>query len=204
MVAMTVKKAVKKTTRAERVRRQLEEDILTGYYQPGDRLDEVGLSVRLGCSRTPVREALNQLVALGLLNRRNHCGVHVAERHGDWLAEMAEAYGALEGVCIDLAMARMPLGVRKTILRNSRSAATLIASFRKHSGNAVLQELAEGQKSRIDPVVPVWGVKGDAIDSMLLKSLSDALGSGDGNRVASVLRARIDDIRSEAGGQIKA
>ena len=39
----------------------LEQEIVTGVLAPGDRLDEASLASRFGVSRTPVREALNQL-----------------------------------------------------------------------------------------------------------------------------------------------
>jgi len=57
----------------------LMDDIAAGVVEPGERLDEVRLTVRFGVSRTPVREALSRLVAQGVLVPGEKRGVRVAE-----------------------------------------------------------------------------------------------------------------------------
>ena len=52
--------------RADALRDELEQDIVTGALRPGERLDEQSLAVRFGVSRTPIREALMQLASAGL------------------------------------------------------------------------------------------------------------------------------------------
>ncbi len=46
---------------ADQVFEKLENDILTGTYKRGDVLTELGLSDKLGVSRTPIREAISRL-----------------------------------------------------------------------------------------------------------------------------------------------
>ncbi len=46
---------------ADQVFEKLENDILTGVYKRGDVLTELGLSDKLGVSRTPIREAVSRL-----------------------------------------------------------------------------------------------------------------------------------------------
>ena len=46
---------------ADQVYDQLERNILTGAYQPGELLTEKRLAAELGVSRTPIREALSRL-----------------------------------------------------------------------------------------------------------------------------------------------
>src|SRR5690349_5126703 len=55
-------------TRREAVARQLREEILSGQLPPGTLLKDAELAARLGMSVTPVREALTQLAAEGLVD----------------------------------------------------------------------------------------------------------------------------------------
>lgn len=57
----------------------LRDEICCGKYVPGSRLQEMELSEHLGVSRSPVREALRQLVADGLLIEVPNKGVFVKE-----------------------------------------------------------------------------------------------------------------------------
>ncbi|GGE46254.1 GntR family transcriptional regulator [Agaricicola taiwanensis] len=54
-------------TRSEHLSQKLEEMILEGTLKPGEKLDEVALAAEFGVSRTPVREAIQRLVAIGLV-----------------------------------------------------------------------------------------------------------------------------------------
>ena len=59
---------VKKTpSRAESLYRSVKEMAIGFKFKPGERINEVDLARRLGASRTPLREALNRLVAEGFL-----------------------------------------------------------------------------------------------------------------------------------------
>jgi DNA-binding GntR family transcriptional regulator len=51
--------------------------IVDGRFAPGERLNEVHLAERLGVSRTPLREALNRLVAEGAVEARPRLGYFV-------------------------------------------------------------------------------------------------------------------------------
>jgi len=63
-----------KMTRAEELRLQLADEIVRGVLPPGTSLDETDLAQRFNVSRTPVREALRQLTASGLVDSRAHRG----------------------------------------------------------------------------------------------------------------------------------
>jgi len=91
---------------AERLRLALEKDIFLLKLQPGDKLDEVGLAQRFGTSRTPVREALRQLAASGLVEIRAHRGAEVSRLSIPQLLEMFEFMAALEGICARFAAER--------------------------------------------------------------------------------------------------
>ncbi len=57
--------------------RAIADQIVTGELRPGDRLDEASLAARYEVSRTPVREALGQLSAMKLVDRRPNRGAIV-------------------------------------------------------------------------------------------------------------------------------
>lgn len=58
----------------EQVVHALMQELRSGRLQPGERLTELGIAEQLDVSRTPVREALNQLVEQGLLEARPRGG----------------------------------------------------------------------------------------------------------------------------------
>jgi multiple sugar transport system substrate-binding protein len=59
----------------------IKDKIETGEFKPGERIPtEQELCERYGISRTPVRQALNEMVYEGLLTRRRGSGTFVAER----------------------------------------------------------------------------------------------------------------------------
>jgi DNA-binding GntR family transcriptional regulator len=96
-----------KITRAEELRLQLADEIVRGVLPPGAALDESDIARRFSVSRTPVREALRQLVASGLVEARAHRGAVVAQPSIDRLTGMFEAMAELEALCASLAAERM-------------------------------------------------------------------------------------------------
>ena len=96
-----------KITRAEELRLQLADEIVRGVLPPGAPLDESDIARRFSVSRTPVREALRQLVVSGLVEARPHRGAVVARPTIERLAGMFEAMAELEAICAGLAAERM-------------------------------------------------------------------------------------------------
>jgi DNA-binding GntR family transcriptional regulator len=96
-----------KITRAEELRLQLADEIVRGALAPGAALDETEIARRFNVSRTPVREALRQLVASGLVDARAHRGAVVARPSIERLTGMFEAMAELEAMCAGLAAERM-------------------------------------------------------------------------------------------------
>jgi DNA-binding GntR family transcriptional regulator len=97
-----------KITRAEELRLQLADEIVRGALAPGAPLDETDIARRFNVSRTPVREALRQLAASGLVDARAHRGAVVARPTLERLNGMFEAMAELEAMCAGLAAERMP------------------------------------------------------------------------------------------------
>ena len=100
-------RSVVKITRAEELRLQLADEIVRGALPPGAALDETDIARRFSVSRTPVREALRQLVASGLVEARPHRGAVVARPSIERLTDMFEAMAELEALCAGLAAERM-------------------------------------------------------------------------------------------------
>ena len=105
-------------TDATTLRDRIEDAILTGAYAPGDRLDEASLAARFGVSRTPVREALRQLTASGLVDHRPNRGAIVSAPDPLRLIEMFEVMAELEALCGRLA-ARRADGAAAALLRDT-------------------------------------------------------------------------------------
>jgi len=57
----------------------IKEDIINGYYRPGDELREANLSEVIGMSKTPIREALIQLENEGFVEIRPFKGAVVTD-----------------------------------------------------------------------------------------------------------------------------
>lgn len=102
--------------RAEALRDQLEQDIVTGHFRPGERLDEQSLATRFGVSRTPIREALMQLASTGMVELQPRRGAFVASLSLRAVVERFEAMAALEGMCGALAARRITDAQRTTLV----------------------------------------------------------------------------------------
>lgn len=105
-----------RTTRADRLREAVADDIISGKLVPGTRLDEHELARLFGVSRTPVREALRQLDATGLVETRPHRGVFVASLNPARLARLFEALAEVEGLCAGYAAIRMTANHRRILV----------------------------------------------------------------------------------------
>ena len=106
---------------SDRLREQIEEQIATGQLPPGGALDEATLAERFGVSRTPVREALIQLGAEGLVEIRPRRGAVVASLGPARLLEMFEVMAELEAMCARLAARRMTESERAHLAQAHRA-----------------------------------------------------------------------------------
>lgn len=97
----------RRVTRAEELRLQLADEITRGKLPPGTTLDETALATRFGVSRTPVREAIRELAASGLVDSRPHRGAVVARPSVERLQNMFDVMAELEALCAGLAALQM-------------------------------------------------------------------------------------------------
>lgn len=83
--------------------RRLLEEIRMGTLPPGARLRETELAERLGISRTPVREAIRQLEADGLVAHLPRQGATIRSLDHAEVVELYEMRAVLEGTAARLA-----------------------------------------------------------------------------------------------------
>jgi len=103
----TTTKSSRPSNMTDHVREVLASDIHDGRLLPGDALDEVKICERFEVSRAPVREALLQLSAQGLVKIVPRSGIYVARLSLPELFAMYELLAELESVCAKWAARRM-------------------------------------------------------------------------------------------------
>ncbi|MFY0690538.1 MAG: GntR family transcriptional regulator [Paracoccaceae bacterium] len=81
---------------------RLIEDIRTGALRPRQRLTETEIATRLGISRTPVREAIRQLEADGLVVHIPRVGAVIRSLDYSEVTELYEMRAVLEGTAARL------------------------------------------------------------------------------------------------------
>lgn len=75
-------------------------------FRPSERLNESQLALRLGASRTPLREALNRLVAEGFLDFRSGQGFFCRALSPEGIFHLYEARAAIECAALGAAIDR--------------------------------------------------------------------------------------------------
>jgi DNA-binding GntR family transcriptional regulator len=95
------------TTKADDLARVLEDEIVSGAIVPGSVLRQEQLSERFAVSRTPVREALRRLAALGLVSFEPNRGVRVRAISRDELREAYLVRAELEALATEVATTKL-------------------------------------------------------------------------------------------------
>ncbi|MBM3526787.1 MAG: GntR family transcriptional regulator [Alphaproteobacteria bacterium] len=200
-------------TLAEELRLQLADEIVRGALTPGAALDEMELARRFQVSRTPVREAIRQLAASGLVDARAHRGAVVARPTEERLTGMFEAMAELEALCAGLAAERMTAIERRALEEVHERLRALIhvgdpqrfhevnEAFHNaiYSGahNAYLSEMTEATRARVQPFrraqfrtlgrLSKSHAEHDAVVTAIMR--------GERDRAASAMRAHIGTVR---------
>ncbi len=94
-------------TKADEIALVIENAIVSGELSPGTILRQEQLSEEFGVSRTPVREALRQVVALGLVSFEPNRGVRVRSVTRQELRDAFLVRAELEGLAAELARPRI-------------------------------------------------------------------------------------------------
>jgi DNA-binding GntR family transcriptional regulator len=129
--------------RREAVTAQLRADILSGRLAPGEPITDAQLAERLNVSITPVREAVAQLVAEGLIvslpNKRRQVAVLTSQR----AVELTELIGLLMTASVKRAAPRLQTAEWSALLAKVDKAAKLVARSPDRA-IALLVEVSDG------------------------------------------------------------
>ncbi len=139
------------------------QQILSGTLRPGDRLVELRIAAELNTSQAPVREAVRELEAIGLVETRHNKGARVRVISDDEIREIYDVRAQLEAYaseCVVLSGVDLTAKLKKQI-RGMHGAALASDSllFSKHNtrfhriilesaGNATLLSMWEGLNVR--------------------------------------------------------
>ncbi|CAN5621248.1 GntR family transcriptional regulator [soil metagenome] len=144
---------------------KLKEAILSGVFSPGERLVESTLCLRMGVSRTSIREALRRLEAERLVTNSPNRGPSVAEVDWKGAEEIYEVRALLEGQAAALCAERATPEVLADILHaleefdlavasgaaleRIRSTERFYGAILRGCGNTIIQDVVEGLIARI-------------------------------------------------------
>ncbi|KQV81814.1 GntR family transcriptional regulator [Rhizobium sp. Root1220] len=120
------RQVIRPGTTVEQMVRAIADLIVTGRLSPGERMDEGSLALRFDVSRTPVREALRELGAMGLVDREPNRSAVVANVTEAYLHSMFEAMSELEAICARLSAERMTVEERRVLEMAHRASAKLV------------------------------------------------------------------------------
>ncbi|MEL7564369.1 MAG: GntR family transcriptional regulator [Dehalobacterium sp.] len=84
----------------DKVKKYLMDLIMTGHFEPGDRLVEIQLAKDLKVSQAPVREALCDLQQMGIVYSERFKGTYVRKFSLDELKDVYDVRAELEGLAI--------------------------------------------------------------------------------------------------------
>jgi DNA-binding GntR family transcriptional regulator len=196
--------ALSRMVLSDQVKDRLLEAILDGRYPPGARIVETRVARELGTSQAPVREALRDLEALGLVETAAYRGARVRHPSADELLEAFVVRAQLETLAAHLAVPRLGdadleqlagyLGEMRRAARAGDLHAEAVADALFHgriveiSGNAMLrrvwQQLEPFSRTYITLVAP--GADRHRIADMH-QPILDALRVRDAGRAAGAL-----------------
>lgn len=188
-----------------RITRQLRDEIIDGVRAPGSRLVEREIAAELGVSRIPVRDALRDLVAEGLVTPRPRSWAVVRRFSAGDIADLIEVRSAFEALAFRLAATRATragldrLGAvlerewQAARAGDARTARRAAADFHdvvsELTANDLLQELHRTLRSRLRWLLvqhdDLIGVAGEH------QALYDAIAARDADTIETLVREHL-------------
>ena len=159
---------------------RLEQLILGGRYQPGEKLREQVLAEELGVSRGPLREAIRTLEGRRLLERTPRAGVQVVGVSPSDLEQILVAREALEGMAARQAAENMT-GAEVNALRQT------VSALQSHPENAPGAVFSAGPDNDFHRLI-AKGSRNRWLENLLVKDVYTLL------RLYRVQAARRPDV----------
>ncbi|MBB5705894.1 GntR family transcriptional regulator [Sphingopyxis panaciterrulae] len=128
-----VRHQVDRRSLAEEIRDSLRERIVAGEFRDGDALIQELVAEEYGASRIPVREALRQLEACGLVSMETHKGTVVSTIPTEEVEELFEVRAMLE---CDLLVRAIPAMTDRDVAGSREALDGLEESYRKEDISA--------------------------------------------------------------------
>ena len=100
--------AGRNTSVRERAYLHIQQQVASGRLPAGSAISELQLAKELGSSRTPIREAMNQLAAEGMLEQASGGGMLVTQITREGITELYELREALEAYAVSR-VAKVPM-----------------------------------------------------------------------------------------------
>lgn len=98
-----VQSAIRGELLSTSVKKLLLDRIMSGHYKPGERIIELQLSKELGTSQSPVREALRDLAAIGIVTIHSRRGARVRLPTSKELSDISLVRSEIDALAATLA-----------------------------------------------------------------------------------------------------
>ncbi len=207
----------RKPTQAERIRASLAEAIVRGEIGPGVALDEATIAERFQVSRTPVREAIRQLEAIGFAEARPHRGAVVPHFTPEKLSNMFTVMAEMEALCARYAADHITAAERGELLRRHEACAEAARdgdvdeyyvrniafhdAIYRASHNDYLVEVTHSVRNRLAPFrkLQFEGLGRLAHSLAEHDAIVQAIFRGDGEGAAGLMRTHMRLVRDSVG-----
>jgi DNA-binding GntR family transcriptional regulator len=195
--------------RADTIAEEIEQMILTGSFNDGDRLNEIRLADHFGVSRTPVREAFQKLSTAGLVEQIPRRGVFVRHPGPVELLSMFEYMAELESACGRLAASRITTAALVDLEQANATCESAVHAqdsdayynenerfhriIYSQAGNPFLEADVLRLQKRLRPFrrmqLQLRGRLAQSLDEH--RTIVDALANGDAERASTALRNHV-------------
>jgi DNA-binding GntR family transcriptional regulator len=201
-------KRVQRSRLSSQIANMMRTEVLAGRLKPGERVGQVQWAERVGSSRMPVRDAINQLCAEGILLQAENGSTTVAEVRLDDLADAWAANATIAGMAARRAaqriqpeelqqLERLESELEQAIAQGDIAEAgrknwTFHVTVNRAARSPQLTALLRSMSRMLSPanfrLMEDWSTRAPHEHRALLK----AFGDGDGDRAMELMQAHVE------------